>query len=53
VEIELTLLFADMRGSTRLGELMKPAEFSQLIGHFFSVSGHVLLDTYAWVDNAF
>jgi adenylate cyclase len=49
-EIELTLLFADVRGSTKLGEKMKPAEFSQLIGRFFSASSHVLLDTNAWVD---
>jgi len=49
-EIELTLLFADVRGSTKLGEQMKPAEFSQLIGRFFSASTHVLLDTHAWVD---
>jgi len=49
-EIELTLLFADVRGSTRLGEQMKPAEFSQLIGRFFSASSHVLLESHAWVD---
>jgi len=49
-EIEIALLFADVRGSTKLGEQMKPAEFSQLIGRFFSVSSHVLLDTRAWVD---
>jgi adenylate cyclase len=49
-EIELTLLFADVRGSTKLGEQMKPAEFSHLIGRFFSVSSHVLLYTNAWVD---
>ena len=49
-EIELALLFADVRGSTRLGEQMKPAEFSQLIGRFFSASSHVLLDSHAWVD---
>ncbi len=49
-EIELALLFADVRGSTRLGERMKPSDFSQLIGRFFSASSHVLLDTRAWVD---
>ena len=49
-EVELTLLFADVRGSTKLGEKMKPAEFSQLIGRFFSASSHVLIDTHAWVD---
>jgi len=49
-EIQLTVLFADVRGSTQLGEQMKPAEFSQLIGRFFSVSSHVLLGSKAWVD---
>lgn len=49
-EVELALLFADVRGSTKLGEQMRPAEFSQLIGDFFSASSHVLLDTHAWVD---
>ena len=49
-EVELTLLFADVRGSTRLAEKMKPAEFSRLIGHFFSAGSHVLLETHAWVD---
>ena len=49
-EVELTLLFADVRGSTKLGEQMRPAEFSQLIGRFFTATSHVLLDTHAWVD---
>lgn len=49
-EIELTLLFADVRGSTKLGEQMKPIEFSQLISRFFAASSYVLLDTRAWVD---
>jgi hypothetical protein len=44
------LLFADVRGSTKLGEQMKPAEFSHLMGRFFSASSHVLLYTDAWVD---
>ena len=34
-EIELTMLFADVRGSTRIAERMKPAEFSQLINRFY------------------
>lgn len=49
-EIELTLLFADVRGSTKLGEQMNPAKFSQLISRFFSASSNVLLETHAWVD---
>lgn len=49
-EVELALLFADVRGSTKLGERMRPAEFSQLIGRFFTATSHVLLDSHAWVD---
>lgn len=49
-EVELALLFADVRGSTRLGEQMSPAGFSQLIGRFFTASSHVLLHSHAWVD---
>ncbi len=49
-EVELALVFADVRGSTKLGERMRPAEYSQLIGRFFAASTHVLLDTHAWID---
>lgn len=49
-EVELALLFADVRGSTKLGEQMRPALFSQLIGRFFTASSHVLLHSHAWVD---
>ena len=33
-EIELSLLFADVRGSTSLAEHMQPQEFSRLISRF-------------------
>jgi adenylate cyclase len=49
-EIELTLLFADVRGSTQFGEQLKPVEFSQLISRFFSVTSQVLMNSGAWVD---
>ncbi len=49
-EIQVALLFADVRGSTQLGETMKPVEFSQLISRFFSESSCVLLKSRAWVD---
>jgi len=49
-EIQVTLLFADVRGSTQLGEQLTPLEFSHLIGRFFSESSHVLLKSRAWVD---
>lgn len=34
-EIELSMLFADVRGSTGLAEKMSPAEFSRLIDRFY------------------
>lgn len=49
-EVKLTLLFADVRGSTKLGEQMNATEFSKLISRFFSVSSHVLLNSGAWLD---
>ena len=49
-EIELTLLFADVRGSTSLAEKLSPSEFSLLISRFFTVTSRILLRTRAWVD---
>ncbi len=49
-EIELTLLFADVRGSTSLAEKMSPSEFSLLISRFSAVAGQTLLKKRAWVD---
>lgn len=40
-EIELTLLFADVRGSTPLAESMSPMAFSKLIGRFYEVANDV------------
>ena len=50
VEIELTLLFADVRGSTSLAEKLSASEFSQLISRFFAVTSRVLLRSHVWVD---
>ncbi len=50
VEIELSLLFADVRGSTPLAEQMGPARFSQLISRFFAVATEVLIGHGAMVD---
>ena len=50
VEIEVTLLFGDVRGSTSLAENMSPSEFSALISRFFGVTSKVLLRSNAWVD---
>lgn len=50
MEIELTLVFADVRGSTSLAESMSPSEFSLLISRFFAVTSKALLRSRAWVD---
>ena len=49
-EIECSLLFADVRDSTRLAESMRPAEFRGLMDRFFQVASKVLIDHDAVVD---
>jgi adenylate cyclase len=49
-EIVLTLLFADIRGSTSLAESMEPRAFQQLMGRFYRVATEVLIAQEAVVD---
>ncbi len=49
-EVILTMLFADVRGSTTLAEKMSTREFSKLINRFYTVATHVLIQTDALVD---
>ena len=49
-EVPLTMLFADVRGSTTLAEQMSAREFGRLINRFYSVASHVLIQTDAMVD---
>ena len=49
-EVEVTVLFADVRGSTTLAESMKPAEYSQLIKRFYRTAASVMFDTNAIVE---
>lgn len=42
-EVEMSMLFADVRGSTALSERMSPTEFSRLINRFFvEASGAII-----------
>ncbi|MDR3575583.1 MAG: adenylate/guanylate cyclase domain-containing protein [Anaerolineaceae bacterium] len=50
VETRLSMLFADIRGSTSLAEHMKPTEFSRLIDRFFATATEILSRTDAIVD---
>jgi adenylate cyclase len=49
-EIELSLLFADVRGSTRLSESMSAREFSQLINRFYNTATNVMVHSDALID---
>jgi adenylate cyclase len=42
-EIELTMLFADVRGSTPLAASMSPMAYSQLISRFFGAANQVFI----------
>jgi adenylate cyclase len=49
-EIELSFLFADVRGSTGLGERLSPTDFSELLNRFYEVAARVVIDHNGLVD---
>jgi Adenylate cyclase, family 3 (some proteins contain HAMP domain) len=49
-EVPLSLLFADIRGSTGLGERLRPAEFSALLGGFYRVAADAIVASDGVVD---
>jgi adenylate cyclase len=49
-EVELSMLFADVRGSTGLGERMSARDFSDLLNRFYEVGAQVLIEREAIVD---
>lgn len=49
-EIELTLFFADVRGSTNLAEGLSACDFSSLMNRFYTVATDVLIQTDAFID---
>lgn len=49
-EVEVTLMFADVRGSTTIAEGMSPAEFSRLMGRFYTVSAEVVGKTNGLIE---
>ena len=49
-EIECSLLFADVRGSTALAEQMRPRQFNHLMGRFYDTATDVLVAHDAIVD---
>lgn len=49
-EIELTMLFVDVRGSTTIAETMSDTEFSQLMNRFYEATIKVLVQADAFID---
>ena len=49
-EAEITMLFADVRGSTTLAEQISPSEFHALLHRFYSAAMNVLIERNAWID---
>jgi adenylate cyclase len=49
-EVVLTMLFADVRGSTALAERMSALEFTRLMNRFYAVATDVLVQSDAMVD---
>jgi adenylate cyclase len=49
-EVECTLFFADIRGSTGLAETMRPNEYRALLDRFYATATEILVDHEAVVD---
>lgn len=49
-ETEMSMLFADIRGSTPLAEGMTPTEFKEVIDRFYSETTHILAHSYGVID---
>jgi adenylate cyclase len=50
VETEMSMLFADIRGSTPLAERMSASEFKRVIERFYTETTHVLAHSFAVID---
>ncbi len=49
-EVEISMLFADVRGSTAIAERMTPLDFSRLIDRFYQVTTDLLVEANAWIE---
>jgi adenylate cyclase len=50
VEVELTFLFADVRGSTSMAEKVSPTLFTASMNEFFATANQVLVQSDAYID---
>lgn len=49
-EVELSMLFADVRGSTAMAERISPSEFTRILNRFYAAATGVLVRTDALID---
>jgi adenylate cyclase len=49
-EVEVTMLFADVRGSSKLARQMPVLDFTRLMNRFYGVSRHVLIEHDAIIE---
>lgn len=49
-EVVITMLFADVRGSTTMAEHMSPSDFTHLMNRFYTAANQVLTRTDAFID---
>ena len=49
-EIPISLLFADVRGSTGIGERLSPTDFRTFLGHFYEIGSKAILGHDGLVD---
>jgi adenylate cyclase len=49
-EVELSMLFADVRGSSKLAREMSTLDFTRLMNHFYKVSSEVLIERDAIIE---
>ena len=49
-EVDTAVLFADVRGSTELGEQLGPTQFANLLNRFYRATAEVLVREDGWID---
>ncbi len=49
-EVDIAVLFADVRGSTALGEKLGPRAFADLMNRFYDTATHALVEHNAMID---
>jgi len=49
-ELEISMLFADVRGSTTIAEKITPSEFTNLMNRFYTAATDVMVRTDAFID---